>query len=215
MARLRVQNSLTLDGVMQAPGGPDEDRRDGFEYGGWAQPYFDPVMAEAAGESMSGGGAMLFGRRTYEQFASFWPHQPADDPFAKALNESHKYVASTTLEEPLPWANSTLLKGDVADAVAKLKEELEVDLVILGSGELIRSLMPHGLIDEYTLQIHPLVLGSGRRLFTDDGAYSALRLVKSKATTKGVLLATYEPTEAKTASDQGAARSEAVSAARG
>jgi dihydrofolate reductase len=197
MARLVVQNNLTLDGVMQAPGGADEDRRDGFEYGGWAQPYFDPVMAEAAGEGMSGGGAMLFGRRTYEQFASFWPNQPADDPFATFLNQNQKYVASTTLEEPLPWSNSTLLKGDVPDAVAKLKEESEVDLVILGSGELIRSLMARNLIDEYTLQIHPLVLGTGRRLFTDDGVYAAFRLVKSKTTTTGVILATYQPTEVK------------------
>jgi dihydrofolate reductase len=197
MARLVVQNNLTLDGVMQAPGGADEDTRDGFAYGGWAQPYFDPVMAEAAGESMARGGAMLFGRRTYEQFASFWPNQPADDPFAKVLNETPKYVASTTLQEPLPWANSILLKGDVADAVAKLKKNLDKDLVILGSGELIRSLIPHHLIDEYTLQIHPLVLGTGRRLFTDDGAYSAMQLLKSKVTTTGVLLATYLPTEAK------------------
>jgi dihydrofolate reductase len=197
MARLVVQNNLTLDGVMQAPGGADEDTRDGFAYGGWAQPYFDPVMAEAAGEGMAKGGAMLFGRRTYEQFASFWPNQPADDPFAKVLNETQKYVASTTLQEPLPWANSTLLAGDVAKAVAKLKQELDKDLVILGSGELIRSLLPHGLIDQFTLQIHPLVLGTGRRLFTDDGAYTTLRLVKSKPTTTGVLLATYEPTEAK------------------
>ena len=197
MARLVVQNNLTLDGVMQAPGGADEDTRDGFAYGGWARPYFDPVMAEAAGESMARGGAMLFGRRTYEQFASFWPNQPADDPFAKVLNETPKYVASTTLQEPLPWANSILLKGDVADAVAKLKKDLDKDLVILGSGELIRSLIPHHLIDEYTLQIHPLVLGTGRRLFTDDGAYSAMQLLKSKVTTTGVLLATYLPTEAK------------------
>ena len=196
MARLRVQNNLTLDGVMQAPGGADEDRRDGFRYGGWAQPYFDPVMAEAAGESMSQGGAMLFGRRTYEQFASFWPNQPDDDPFAKVLNDTQKYVASTTLREPLPWANSTLLSGDVPDAVAKLKAELDKDLVILGSGELIRSLLPHGLIDEFTLQIHPLVLGTGRRLFRDDGEYAALELVKSKATTTGVILATYRPTGA-------------------
>ena len=200
MARLVVQNNLTLDGVMQAPGGADEDTRDGFAYGGWAQPYFDPVMAEAAGESMARGGAMLFGRRTYEQFASFWPNQPADDPFAKVLNETPKYVASTTLQEPLPWANSILLKGDVADAVAKLKKDLDKDLVILGSGELIRSLIPHHLIDEYTLQIHPLVLGTGRRLFTDDGAYSAMQLLKSKVTTTGVLLATYLPREAKPSS---------------
>ena len=164
---------------------------------------------------MSQGGAMLFGRRTYEQFASFWPNQPADDPFAKALNATQKYVASTTLDEPLPWANSTLLKGDVADAVAKLKKELDKDLVILGSGELIRSLMPHGLIDEYTLQIHPLVLGSGRRLFTDDGAYATLRLVKSKATTTGVILATYQPIEAKTSADTDCSSGSGVSAARG
>jgi dihydrofolate reductase len=212
MARLVVQNNLTLDGVMQAPGSADEDTRDGFQYGGWAQPYFDPVMAEAAGESMSKGGAMLFGRRTYEQFASFWPNQPADDQFAKVLNETQKYVVSTTLEEPLPWANSTLLKGDVAEAVAQLKKDLDKDLVILGSGELIRSLMPHGLIDAYTLQIHPLVLGTGRRLFTDDGAYTALHLLSSKTTTTGVLLATYLPTEAVTPTEQerapvGAARS--------
>ena len=200
MRRITVNNNVTLDGVMQAPGGADEDTRDGFAYGGWAQPYFDPVMAEAAGESMARGGAMLFGRRTYEQFASFWPNQPADDPFAKVLNETPKYVASTTLQEPLPWANSILLKGDVADAVAKLKKDLDKDLVILGSGELIRSLIPHHLIDEYTLQIHPLVLGTGRRLFTDDGAYSAMQLLKSKVTTTGVLLATYLPRKAKPSS---------------
>jgi len=216
MARLRVQNNLTLDGVMQAPGSADEDRRDGFEYGGWAQPYFDPVMAEAAGESMSQGGAMLFGRRTYEQFASFWPNQPDDDPFAKVLNGAQKYVASTTLEEPLPWANSTLLTGDVAEAVTKLKGELDTHLVILGSGELIRSLMPHGLIDEYTLQIHPLVLGTGRRLFTDAGGYSAMQLLKSKVTTTGVLIATYLPTEAKPSSAVGdASETQPVGAARG
>ena len=203
MARLRVHNNVTLDGVMQAPGSADEDTRDGFRYGGWAQPYFDPVMAEAAGESMSKGGAMLFGRRTYEQFSSFWPNQPDDDPFAKVLNSAQKYVASTTLTEPLQWANSTLLKGDVASAVAKLKDELDTDIVILGSGELIRSLMPHGLIDEYTLQIHPLVLGTGRRLFTDDGGYSAMQLLKSAVTTTGVLLATYLPTEAKPPSADG------------
>ena len=197
MAKIVVQNNLTLDGVMQAPGGADEDRRDGFAYGGWAQPYFDPVMAESAGEGMAGGGAMLFGRRTYQQFATFWPNQPDDDPFAKFLNGSQKYVASTTLTEPLPWANSTLLKGDVPDAVSRLKEESPVDLVILGSGELIRSLMARDLIDEYTLQIHPLVLGTGRRLFTDDGVFATFRLVRSKTTTTGVILATYQPTEAK------------------
>jgi dihydrofolate reductase len=193
MARIIVNNDLTLDGVMQAPGDPDEDRRDGFEYGGWAQPYFDPVMAEAAGEGMAKSGGMLFGRRTYEQFASVWPNRPDDDPFATFLNGTPKYVASTTLQEPLPWANSTLLKGDAGDAVAKLKADLEKDLVILGSGELIRSLMRRNLIDQYNLQIHPLILGTGRRLFTDDGVYAALRLVSTRATTTGVVSATYEP----------------------
>jgi dihydrofolate reductase len=178
---------------MQAPGHPDEDRRDGFQYGGWAQPYFDPIMAEKMGEGMAKSGGMLFGRRTYEQMASFWPNQPADDPFAETLNKRPKYVASRTLKEPLPWANSTLLDGDAADAVARLKEDTDEDLVILGSGELIRSLMARDLIDEYVLLIHPLVLGTGRRLFTDESAYATLRLVDSTTTTTGVTIATYVP----------------------
>jgi dihydrofolate reductase len=193
MARIVVNNNLTLDGVMQAPGHPDEDPRDGFEYGGWAQPYFDPVMTEKAGEGMARSGGMLLGRRTYEQMASFWPNQPADNPFADTLNERPKYVASRTLKEPLAWANSTLLVGDAADAVAKLKTDLEQDLVILGSGELIRSLMARDLIDEYVLLIHPLVLGAGRRLFADGSAYSTLRLIDSTTTTTGVTIARYEP----------------------
>ena len=109
MSRLVVNTNLTLDGVMQSPAGPDEDRRDGFEHGGWAPPFFDQVMGDAAAEGMAKGGAMLFGRRTFEQFASFWPTQPEDNPFAAVLNNRQKYVASTTLEEPLPWPNSTIL----------------------------------------------------------------------------------------------------------
>jgi dihydrofolate reductase len=194
MSRIVVTNHLTLDGVMQAPGRPDEDLRGAFKYGGWALPYGDAVMASVMGEGMAQGGALLFGRRTYEDFASVWPNR-TDNPFTEALNNSQKYVASTTLTEPLPWINSTLLKGDAAEAVARLKEQPGKDIVILGSGALIQSLMPHNLIDEYVLTIHPLVLGSGRRLFADGGAFAALRLVESKQTTTGVLIARYRPAE--------------------
>jgi dihydrofolate reductase len=194
MSRLVVNENLTLDGVMQSPAGPDEDRRDGFEHGGWAPPYFDQVMGDVAAEGMAEGGAMLFGRRTFEQFASFWSTQPDDNPFAAVLNNRQKYVASRTLKEPLSWRNSTLLQGDAMEAVAKLKEQPD-DLVVLGSGELVRSLMRANLVDEYVLLIHPLVLGSGRRLFPDGGPSAALRLVDTKTTTTGVVIATYQPAE--------------------
>jgi dihydrofolate reductase len=196
MSKLVVNTNLTLDGVMQAPSDHDEDRRGGFELGGWAPPYFDQVMADAAAEGIAKGGALLFGRRTYEQFASYWSTQPEDNPFAAVLNERQKYVASTTLEEPLPWRNSTLLQGDAVEAVAQLKEQPGKDIVVLGSGELVQALMRHDLVDEYVLLIHPLVLGSGRRLFTDVGAPATLRLVGTKTTTTGVLIATYQPAEA-------------------
>ncbi len=197
MSKVVVFMNLTLDGVMQAPGRPDEDRRGGFEHGGWAMPY---ATMEAAEESMAYTGALLLGRRTYEDFYAVWPNR-TDNPFTAVLNNTQKYVASTTLEEPLSWSNSTLLKGDAAEAVARLKEELGKDLVILGSGELVQSLMRRNLVDEYVLLIHPLVLGSGRRLFADGGAFAALRLVGIKTTTTGVVIATYqlaEPTTRKT-----------------
>ena len=187
-----VTNHLTLDGVMQAPGRPDEDRRDGFEHGGWATPNTDEVMGRVMAAGMSREGAILLGRRTYEDFAAFWPKQK-DNPFTEALNERRKYVASTTLKEPLPWSNSVLLEGDAADAVARLKEGSGEDLSVLGSGELVRSLMRRDLIDEYVLMIHPLVLGSGRRLFPESGPSGALRLVDSVTTTTGVVIATYQP----------------------
>jgi dihydrofolate reductase len=193
MSRLVVNTNLTLDGVMQSPSDHDEDRRGGFEHGGWAPPYFDQVMADVAAEGIAKGGALLFGRRTYEQFASYWSTQPEDNPFAAVLNERQKYVASTTLQEPLPWRNSTLLEGDAAEAVTRLKEQPGGDLVVLGSGELVQSLMERNLVDEYVLLIHPLVLGSGRRLFTDGGASVALRLVDTKTTTTGVVIATSQP----------------------
>ncbi len=196
MSRVVVVTHLTLDGVMQAPARPDEDLRGGFAHGGWATPYGDAVMGRVMAEGMtqSEGGALLFGRRTYEDFFSVWPNR-TDNPFTVVLNTMQKYVASTTLEEPLPWSNSTLLKGDAADAVARLKEQPGKDLVILGSGELAQSLMRRNLIDEYLLTIHPLVLGLGRRLFPDGGAFAALRLVDTKTTTTGVVIATYQPAE--------------------
>jgi len=196
MSQIVVFMSLTLDGVMQAPGRPDEDRRGGFEHGGWALPYSDSDQGRVVGESMATTGALLFGRRTYEDFYSVWPNR-TDNPFTQVLNASRKYVASRTLREPLPWQNSILLSGDAADEVAKLRAEPDKDIVILGSGELVRSLMARNLIDRYLLQIHPLVLGSGQRLFTDNradgGTLRKLRLVNSQATSKGVVIATYEP----------------------
>src|SRR5947209_10601982 len=189
----------TLDGVMQAPARPDEDTRGGFEHGGWAMPY---ATMEAAEESKAYSGALLLGRRTYEDFYKVWPNR-TDNPFTEVLDNTQKYVASTTLSEPLPWRNSTLLEGDAVGAVAELKKGAGKDLVILGSGELIRSLMPRNLVDEYILLIHPLVLGSGQRLFPDGGPFVALRLIDSKPTGTGVVIATYRPAPASVAGAAG------------
>jgi dihydrofolate reductase len=188
-----VIEHLTLDGVMQAPGTADEDLRDGFRHGGWATRRQDPAMQEAMGKHMSGGWSLLAGRTTYEQFADYWPKQ-APNPFTEALTGVQKYVASTTLSEPLPWRNSTLLKGDAVDAVARLKEELTENLVVFGSGGLVRSLMPHKLVDTFVLLIQPLVLGSGRRLFPGFGTGLAdFQLVDTDTTGTGVIIATYQP----------------------
>ncbi len=194
MSRVVVVNHVTLDGVMQAPARPDEDTRGGFRHGGWAVPYGDAVMGRVMGEGMARGGALLFGRRTYEDFFSVWPNR-TDNPFTEVLDNAQKYVASRTLKEPLPWRNSTLLEGDAVEAVAGLKQRSGKDLVILGSGELIQSLMSHKLIDEFLLTIHPLVLRTGRRLFRDGGAPAALGLVDTKTTTTGVIIARYRPIE--------------------
>jgi dihydrofolate reductase len=191
MSRLVITNNLTLDGVIQSPSHPDEDRRGGFEHGGWAPPYADHVMGDVMAKGIERGGTMLFGRRTYEQFASYWPHQPDDNPYAAVLNSRRKYVVSTTLSDPPPWANSTLLEG--VEAVAGLKEQPGGDMVLLGSGELAQSLMRDGLVDEYVLSIHPLVLGSGRRLFPEGSPSAKLELVESVTTTTGVVIGTYRP----------------------
>ena len=189
MGKIIVFSNLTLDGVMQAPGGADEDTRGGFTHGGWAAPY--GAMMEA-GDAFPGMDALLFGRRTYEQFYGFWPTQTGN-PFSSMLEALPKYVASTTLTEPLPWANSTLLHGDAADSVAKLKTEQNGNIAIMGCGVLVQSLMRAGLIDRYVLLVHPLVLGSGRQLFPSGGAPATLKLISAKSTSKGVAVLAYEP----------------------
>jgi dihydrofolate reductase len=193
MGKVIAIEHVTLDGVMQGPGRPDEDPRDGFRHGGWASSGQDPAMQEAMGAHMSSAWCLLAGRTTYEQFADYWPKQ-SPNPFADALTRAQKYVASTTLTDPLPWENSTLLKGPVADAVRRLKEELPENLVIFGSGTLVRSLLPHALIDTLLLLTYPLTLGSGRRLFPDSGSdLSSFRLTDSTTTGTGVIIATYQP----------------------
>ena len=195
MGRVVAITNLTLDGVMQAPGRKDEDLRGGFDHGGWATPY---AAMQQVGGSMANAGALLLGRRTYEDFHGVWP-QRKDNPFTTVLNNMQKYVASTTLTEPLSWMNSTRLSGDAAAAVATLTQVPGKDIVILGSGVLIQSLMRCNLVDEYLLLIHPLLLGSGSRLFPDGGAFARLRLVHSSTTSTGVVIATYQPIEATSA----------------
>jgi dihydrofolate reductase len=193
MSTIEVVNHITLDGVMQAPAHPDEDRRGGFEHGGWAVPYQDEVQGEYMGARMSsrGDGGLLFGRWTYEKMQSAWSQQPDDHPVRQVLERSRKYVVSRS-DRPVEWQNSELLHGDAVEAVAALKAREDRNLVILGSGELIQALLPHGLIDAFLLTIHPLVLGSGRRLFADDGALASFSLAEVKPTTTGVLIARYE-----------------------
>jgi dihydrofolate reductase len=193
MGKIIVITNLTLDGVMQAPGHSDEDPRGGFEHGGWAAP-FAAMQQPEAGAAFANMGALLFGRLTYERFYAFWPNQ-TDNPFTAFLNNIPKYVVSNTLGEPLPWSNSALIKSDVAKTLEKLKAEQDKDFVVFGSGVLIQSLMRWNLVDEYVLLTHPLVLGTGRRLFIDDGTPVNLRLRDVRATTNGVAIATYLPTE--------------------
>ncbi|AGZ41833.1 dihydrofolate reductase family protein [Actinoplanes friuliensis] len=191
MGEVVVVENVTLDGVMQAPGGADEDPRGGFRHGGWAQPYMDRVAAETMGRGMGDDGAMLFGRRTYQQFHGFWSAQTDGNPYTEVLNRKHKYVASRSRDTALPWENSSLLEGEATETVAKLKQDVTGALVVLGSGELVRALTAAGLVDVYTLSIHPLTLGEGTKLFGD--AYRKMQLVETVTTTTGVIIATYRP----------------------
>jgi dihydrofolate reductase len=193
MRKLVVSEFLTLDGVMQAPGDPNEDRSGGFEHGGWQLQFFDEAFGAFVLEAMTGSGAYLFGRRTYETFAAFWPNQPADDPVAGPMNATPKYVVSTSLTEPLPWQPSTLVRD--TDGIRRLRAEDGGDILLFGSGDLVQTLIRESLVDEYSLMVHPIVLGTGKRLFRDDAPLSRFELVESNASSKGVLLLRYRPTD--------------------
>jgi dihydrofolate reductase len=190
MGKVIVMNWVTLDGVMQGPGRPDEDTRNGFPHGGWATRYSDEAMGAKMVERMAGNHAWLFGRWSYEQLLASWNAQGG--PFKDALNNTRKYVASSNPATRIEWPNSTLLHGDVPAAVADLKQSSGTNLVIVGSGVLIDSLIAADLIDEYLLMIAPLVLGTGRRMFPE-GVHASLRLTDSVTTSTGALIATYEP----------------------
>jgi dihydrofolate reductase len=191
MRKLMVNTFLTLDGVMQAPGGPAEDQDGGFTHGGWSVTYWDDLMGQVIGAAMSQPFDLVLGRRTYDIFAAHWP-RATDDPAAKPLNEATKYVASRGRPK-LEWSNSVLIEGDVAQAVAALKAGDGPELQVHGSGNLMQTLLRHDLVDQLRLWVFPLVLGSGKRLFADGTIPAALRLVDSTVSTTGVVIGTYEP----------------------
>lgn len=192
MRKLGVTEFLSLDGVMQAPAAPDEDTEGGFRHGGWQQQYGDEVLLQAATAGMAEVDAYLFGRKTYEKMAAFWPTAPREIPFTDHLNNTRKYVASRTLTS-VEWQNSTVLDGDVAEAVAKLKEQPGKGIGVLGSGELVQTLIEHDLVDEYFLLVCPIVLGSGKRLFREIEQVKKLKLVESKPTSTGSVILVYRP----------------------
>jgi dihydrofolate reductase len=195
MARIVVSEFLTLDGVMQAPGDPNEDRSGGFEHGGWQLAFFDDIFGKAMTDSFAETGGLLLGRRTYDIFAAHWPNQPEDDPLGGIMNRLPKHVVSTTLEEPLAWQNSTLIKDDVVEALRALRAEHGKDLLVFGSGELVQALIANGLVDEYRLMIHPIVLGTGKKLFRDGTEMTRLQLKQTMLTTTSVLMNSYVPAE--------------------
>ncbi|HLP97599.1 MAG TPA: dihydrofolate reductase family protein [Sideroxyarcus sp.] len=192
MRKLIASTFVSLDGIMQAPGGPEEDPTGGFAFGGWTFNYWDDAMNISASGFDGKDRELVLGRRTYEIFEAYWPYQPADDPIALTLNAARKHVASRTLTT-LHWNNSTLLQGDAAAAVAVLKAQSGPDLQIIGSGDLIQTLHAAALIDEYNVWTFPLVLGRGKRLFGEHAKPCALRLIHSQASTTGVVMSTYVP----------------------
>src|SRR5438445_6906000 len=191
MRKLIVTTFLTLDGVMQAPGGPGEDDSGGFALGGWSVNYWDDQMGQIMGDEMSAPFDLLLGRRTYDIFAAYWP-KATDNPGAKPLNDATKYVASRS-RPMLEWSESVLIEGDAAEGIAALKKGDGPELQVHGSGNLIQTLMRHNLVDEYRLWVFPVVIGSGKRLFADGTIPSALQLVDSKVSTTGVVIGTYQP----------------------
>jgi dihydrofolate reductase len=191
MRKLIVSTFLTLDGVMQAPGGPDEDDSDGFTHGGWSVSYWDDLMGQVMGDAMSKPFDLLLGRRTYDIFAAYWPHAP-EEAGAKPLNDATKYVASRS-NPKLAWETSVLIEVDAAEGVAALKKTDGPELQVHGSGNLAQTLMRNNLVDEYRLWVFPVVIGAGKRLFADGAIPSALKLVDTKVSTTGVVIGTYQP----------------------
>ncbi|WP_338692683.1 dihydrofolate reductase family protein [Streptomyces sp. Q6] len=192
MRKIVVCTFLTLDGVLQAPGGPDEDAESGFEHGGWQKNASDDEVGEAIAGWYQHSDAMLLGRKTYEIFASYWPTADPANPFTERMNSTPKYVASRTLTS-LEWQNSTLLDGDVVQAVRTLKESDGGDINVVGSGDLAQTLMRHDLVDEYRLTIHPVIIGTGKRLFADGAIPTRLEPVSVSTTKGGTVLAVYRP----------------------
>jgi dihydrofolate reductase len=196
MRKVIVNEWMSLDGVVQAPGAADEDTSGGFQHGGWHLRYFEDLSQKWVLDNLTEAGGFLLGRRTYEGFAVHWPNASEEEQVvAQPLNTKPKYVASRTLTEPLEWQNSTVLQGDVAEAVAALKQEDGGDLLVIGSSELVQTLIEHDLVDEFRVMIDPLVVGGGKRIFRDDGVLRPLRLVDSKVTTTGAIVATYAAAE--------------------
>ena len=191
MRKLIVSTFLTLDGVMQAPGGPEEDESGGFAHGGWSVNYWDEQMGQVMGEAMSTPFDLLLGRKTYDIFAAYWPNAP-EEADAKPLNDATKYVVSRG-RPTLEWTESVLIEGGAAEGISALKQEDGPELQVHGSGNLIQTLLCHNLVDQYNLWVFPLVIGSGKRLFSDGTVPSALKLVDSKVSTTGVVMGTYEP----------------------
>jgi len=196
MRKVIVQVWTTLDGVVQAPGAPDEDTTGGFRHGGWSMRYFDDAAMRWAAGNVAEAGGYLLGRRTYQTFAAHWPNASEEEQvLAEPLNTRPKYVASTTLTEPLQWRHATLLRGDVPRAVADLKRQDGGDLLAIGSTRLVQTLVEHDLVDQLRVMLDPLVVGGGKRLFAEDGALRPLRLLDSQVTASGAILATYAPAE--------------------
>jgi dihydrofolate reductase len=191
MRSLAVVEFITLDGVMQGFGGPDEDREGGFDHGGWGAPYATEEIGRRAGEAIGATTAYLFGRKTYGHMAAHWPNEPNENPIARHLNETPKYVVTRTLRS-VDWSGSQILDGDVIQSVNGLKSQGDGLITVLGSGELVQTLNEHGLIDHYRLFVHPLVLGTGKRLFRETSRPLPMRLVDCASTSTGILMLTYE-----------------------
>ena len=194
MRKLVVDEFTSLDGVAQAPGATDEDTSGGFRHGGWNLQYFDDAAQRWVLNGITEAGAYLLGRRTFETFAAYWPNASEEEQvIAEPLNTKPKYVASTTLRDPLEWENSMVLQGQLPDAVAAVKQEDGGDIHVIGSTQLVQTLIEHELVDEFRLMIDPLILGGGKRVFGEDGALRPLRLIDHEVTTTGAILATYAP----------------------